>query len=42
MIERTNRVEPFFNVEEGLKMSPLTVYLMLEIRSLISQIFNAK
>ena len=35
MIERPNRVEPFLNVEEGLKIGPLTVYIMLENRSLI-------
>ena len=36
MIEKPNMVEPFFNVEEGLKISPLTVYSILEIRSLKS------
>ena len=35
MIERPKRVEPFFNVEEGLKIVPLIVYIMLENRSLI-------
>ena len=33
MIERPNRVEPFFNVEAGLKIFPLTVYIMLKNRS---------
>ena len=42
MIERPNMVEPFFNVEQGLKIGPLTVYVMLEIRSLIGLIFHAK
>ena len=42
MLEPPNMMEPFFNVEEGLNISPLTVYISPEIRSLISQIFNAK
>ena len=42
MIERPNRVEPFFNVEEGLKMSLLTVYIMLKNRSHAGQKFHAK
>ena len=41
MIERPNRVEPFFNVEEGLKISPFTVYVMLENRSHIIQTKHA-
>ncbi len=36
MMESPNMVEPFFNVEEGLKIGPLTVYCMLENRSLMS------
>ena len=41
MIEIPNMVEPFLNVEERLKISPLTVYSMLEIRSLKSQTKHA-
>ena len=32
-----NGVEPFFNVEEGLKISLLSVYIMLENKLLMSQ-----
>ena len=42
MIERPNMVEPFLNVEEGLKIGPLTVYIRLKIRSLIIQTKHAK
>ena len=42
MIERPNRVEPFFNVEEGIKICPLIVYIMLENRSLVGWKKHAK
>ena len=42
MIEPPNMVEPFFNIEEGLKIGPLKVYFMLENRSLKSQTKHAK
>ena len=42
MIEPPNMVEPFLNIEEGLKISPLTVYLRLENGSLIIQTKHAK
>ena len=41
-MEHENKVEPFFNVEEGLKISTISVHEMLQIRSHIGQIFNAK
>ena len=41
-MEIPNKVDPFFNVEEGLKIGPLTVYIVLENRSLIGLIFHAK
>ena len=42
MIEVPNKVEPFFNVEEGLKIGRLTVYIRLENGSLIIQTKHAK
>ena len=42
MIERPNMVEPFFNVEEGLKIGPLKVYIRLENGSLIIQTKHVK
>ena len=42
MIERPNMVEPFFNVEEGLKISTISVHEILQFRSHIGKIFNAK
>ena len=41
MTEKPNMAEPFFNVEEGLQIGPLTVYLMLENRSHIIQTKHA-
>ena len=41
MLEPPNMVETLFNVEEGLKISLLTVYSMLEIRSFKSQTKHA-
>ena len=41
MIEGPNMVEPFFNVEEGLKIGPLKVYIRLENGSLKSQTKHA-
>ena len=41
-MEHENKVEPFFNVEEGLKISTISVHEMLQFRSHIDQIFNAK
>ena len=35
MIKFPNMVEPFFNVEEGLKIGLLTVHIKLRNRSLI-------
>ena len=35
-MEVSNSVEPFFSVEEGLKISLLTVYNMLQNKSHIS------
>ena len=32
-MEVPNSVDPFFNVEEGLKISLFTVYIMLQNRS---------
>ena len=40
-MENENKVDPFFNVEEGLKISPLTVNVMLENRSHIIQTKHA-
>ena len=42
MIELPNMVEPFFNVEEGLKTSLLIVYYMLKNRLYTSQIYYAR
>ena len=36
-MEVPNSVEPFFNVEEGLKISLISVYNMLENRFLMGQ-----
>ena len=41
MIEKPNMMEPFFNVEEGLNISPLTVHISLEIRLLMRKIKHA-
>ena len=41
MLEPPNMVEPFFNIEEGLKISPLTANVMLENRSHIIQTKHA-
>ena len=41
-MEVPNSVEPFFNVEEGLKISLFTVYIMLQNRSHASQKFYAR
>ena len=35
MIEEENMVEPFFNVEEGLKMSTISVGFIFQLRSQI-------
>ena len=37
IMEVPNSVEPFFNVEEGLKISLISVYNMLENRFLMGQ-----
>ena len=36
-METPNGVEPFFNVEEGLKISLISVYNMLENKLLMGQ-----
>ena len=41
-MEHENKVEPFFNVEERFKISTISVHEMLQFRSHIGQIFNAK
>ena len=41
-MEHENKVDPFFDVEEGLKISTISVHEMLQIRTHIGQIFNAK
>ena len=41
MLESPNMMESFFNVEEGLNISSLTVYISLEIRPLIRKIKHA-
>ena len=37
-----NKVESFFNIEERLKINTMSVHEMLQLRSHIGQIFNAK
>ena len=41
-MEVPNSGEPFFNVEEGLKISLLTVYIMLQNRLHMGQNYYAK
>ena len=41
-METPNNVEPFSNVEEGLKISSLTVYIMLQNRSHTGQKYYAR
>ena len=41
-MEVPNSDEPFFNVEEGLKISLSTVYIMLQNRSHIGQKYYAR
>ena len=41
-MEVRNSVEPFFNVEEGLKISNFTVYNMPQNRSHTSQKYHAR